>query len=443
MAISTVYTNYGTIIGCNQNDFTVFKGIPFAKSPVGNLRFAPPEKPEAFQEPYHADTFRSIPMQHFTDPDGLYKKEFYSNPEFEFPVSEDCLYLNIWTPAENPTDNLPVIVWIHGGGFEHGFSTELEFDGAEYCKRNVILATISYRVNAFGFLYDPEQEREIGHSGNQGLQDQIAALTWIKENIQAFGGNPDNITLMGQSAGAMSTQILCLSPLSSPMLHQAILQSGGGLSPMSGTFFSKEEAWTLTREYYKLCGVTTMKELLPLSAEFLLDKADELMAAHTFLPFRPVVDGYVLPDTPETMGKRKELAKIPYLMGATKDDLGIPENAVSHRESTFFQSAVSYGKMCASYAFPPIYLYEFCRDLPGSNDGAFHSSELWYTFGTLDRCWRPMEEKDYQISRQMLDYWTNFAKAGNPNGDGLPMWNPSFSPEDVYTTTDPTIMTFI
>lgn len=283
-------------------------------------------------------------MQHFTDPDGLYKKEFYSNPEFEFPISEDCLYLNIWTPAENPTDNLPVIVWIHGGGFEHGFSTELEFDGAEYCKRNVILATISYRVNAFGFLYDTEQEKEIGHSGNQGLQDQMAALTWIKENIQAFGGDPDNITLMGQSAGAMSTQILCLSPLSSPMLHQAILQSGGGLSPMSGTFFSKEEAWELTREYYKLCGVTTMKELLPFSAEFLLNKADELMAAHTFLPFRPVVDGYVLPDTPEAMGKRKELAKIPYLMGATKDDLGIPENAVSHRESTFFQSAVSYGK---------------------------------------------------------------------------------------------------
>ena len=201
--LTTVSSNYGTINGIQKDGYSVFRGIPFAKVPTGALRFAPPQKPESFKEAYDAFTFRSIPMQHFTDPDGLYQKEFYDNPDF--PISEDCLYLNIWTPAHTASEKLPVAVWIHGGGFEHGFSTELEFDGEAYAKKGVILVTISYRVNVFGFLYDQKQEKELGFSGNQGLLDQIAALEWISENIAAFGGNPDNITIMGQSAGAMSS----------------------------------------------------------------------------------------------------------------------------------------------------------------------------------------------------------------------------------------------
>ena len=150
--LTTVSSNYGTINGIQKDGYSVFRGIPFAKVPTGALRFAPPQKHESFKEAYDAFTFRSIPMQHFTDPDGLYQKEFYDNPDFHFPISEDCLYLNIWTPAHTASEKLPVAVWIHGGGFEHGFSTELEFDGEAYAKKGVILATISYRVNVFGCL---------------------------------------------------------------------------------------------------------------------------------------------------------------------------------------------------------------------------------------------------------------------------------------------------
>ena len=143
--LTTVSSNYGTINGIQKDGYSVFRGIPFAKVPTGALRFAPPQKPESFKEAYDAFTFRSIPMQHFTDPDGLYQKEFYDNPDFHFPISEDCLYLNIWTPAHTASEKLPVAVWIHGGGFEHGFSTELEFDGEAYAKKGVILVPASGR----------------------------------------------------------------------------------------------------------------------------------------------------------------------------------------------------------------------------------------------------------------------------------------------------------
>lgn len=355
--LTTVSSNYGTINGIQKDGYSVFRGIPFAKVPTGALRFAPPQKPESFKEAYDAFTFRSIPMQHFTDPDGLYQKEFYDNPDFHFPISEDCLYLNIWTPAHTASEKLPVAVWIHGGGFEHGFSTELEFDGEAYAKKGVILATISYRVNVFGFLYDKKQEEELGFSGNQGLLDQIAALAWISENIAAFGGNPDNITIMGQSAGAMSSHVLTFSPLATPMIHQAILQSGSIACFPSPMVFTKAQAQAVTNKFYELCGVSSIEELRRLPAEDLLDKSDELMTLYPSLPFRPVVDGHVLPDTPDVLTKEGSMAHIPYLMGVTKDDLFIPEGA-SHREGGFFTAAVSFANACRKQNLP-VYLYEF------------------------------------------------------------------------------------
>lgn len=430
--LTTVSSNYGTINGIQKDGYSVFRGIPFAKVPTGALRFAPPQKPESFKEAYDAFTFRSIPMQHFTDPDGLYQKEFYDNPDFHFPISEDCLYLNIWTPAHTASEKLPVAVWIHGGGFEHGFSTELEFDGEAYAKKGVILATISYRVNVFGFLYDQKQEEELGFSGNQGLLDQIAALEWISENIAAFGGNPDNITIMGQSAGAMSSHVLTFSPLAAPMIHQAILQSGSIAGFPSPMVFTKAQAQAVTDKFYELCGVSSIEELRRLPAEDLLDKSDELMTLYPSLPFRPVVDGHVLPDTPDVLTKEGGMAHIPYLMGVTKDDLFIPEGA-SHREGGFFTAAVSFANACRKQDLP-VYLYEFCHDLPGSSDGAFHSSELWYTFGTLDRCWRPMTDADHALAEKMVTCWTDFMKHGNPNSTGTNDWK-SWTEEHPYVKT--------
>ena len=430
--LTTVSSNYGTINGIQKDGYSVFRGIPFAKVPTGALRFAPPQKPESFKEAYDAFTFRSIPMQHFTDPDGLYQKEFYDNPDFHFPISEDCLYLNIWTPAHTASEKLPVAVWIHGGGFEHGFSTELEFDGEAYAKKGVILATISYRVNVFGFLYDQKQEEELGFSGNQGLLDQIAALEWISENIAAFGGNPDNITIMGQSAGAMSSHVLTFSPLAAPMIHQAILQSGSIAGFPSPMVFTKAQAQAVTDKFYELCGVSSIEELRRLPAEDLLDKSDELMTLYPSLPFRPVVDGHVLPYTPDVLTKEGGMAYIPYLMGVTKDDLFIPEGA-SHREGGFFTAAVSFANACRKQNLP-VYLYEFCHDLPGSSDGAFHSSELWYTFGTLDRCWRPMTDADHALAEKMVTCWTDFMKHGNPNGTGTNDWKP-WTEEHPYVKT--------
>ena len=296
----------------------------------------------------------------------------------------------------------------------------------------MILATISYRVNVFGFLYDKKQEEELGFSGNQGLLDQIAALAWIYENIAAFGGNPDNITIMGQSAGAMSSHVLTFSPLATPMIHQAILQSGSIAGFPSPMVFTKAQAQAVTDKLYELCGVSSIEELRGLPAEDLLDRSDELMTLYPSLPFRPVVDGHVLPDTPDVLTKEGGMARIPYLMGVTKDDLFIPEGA-SHREGGFFTAAVSFANTCQKQDLP-VYLYEFCHDLPGSSDGAFHSSELWYTFGTLDRCWRPMTDADHALAEKMVTCWTDFMKHGNPNSTGTNDWKP-WTEEHPYVKT--------
>lgn len=435
--LTEAITVQGHYRGCPGKNCTIFKGIPYAKPPVGNLRFEPPVKPEPFQGVRKADHFSPIAMQHFTDPDGLYQKEFYNNPDFQFPISEDCLYLNIWTPAKQEGQNLPVAVWIHGGGLEHGFSSELEFDGETYCSKGIILVTIAYRVNAFGFLYFPEQDQKLGHSGNLGFLDQAKAIEWVHDNIAAFGGNPDNITLMGQSAGAISTQLLCISPLSRKFIRQTIMQSGGGLTAFPQLYLTKEESEAITKKYYEFCNISGFDELKELPADVLLENSDRLIDFYPFLPFRPVIDGYFLPEHPQEMAARGMLARIPCIIGSTKDDLGIPP-ASSHRNGNLHRSAVSYAELTHSIGYPPVYIYEFCHDLPGSEDGAFHSSELWYTFGTLDRCWRPMQETDYSLSHNMTDYWTTFMKTGNPNQPDdphLPQWEP-------YTPGNPFVYTF-
>ena len=215
MAITETKTKYGQVHGVQKDGYTVFRGVPYAKPPVGEKRFCPPEEPACWEGVYKADHFGCVCPQTEHEPDSFYGKEFYLDPEFGMKQSEDCLYLNIWTPANTVDEKLPVAFWIHGGAFMHGFSHESEFDGAAYCERGVILVAINYRLGAFGFLAHPwlSEESGAGRSGNYAILDQIAALKWVKENIAAFGGDPENITVFGQSAGCMSVQTLVSSPL--------------------------------------------------------------------------------------------------------------------------------------------------------------------------------------------------------------------------------------
>ena len=212
MAITIVKTKAGTVSGVEipGKDITVFRGVPFAAPPVGELRWKAPQPVEPWEGVRKADTFAPPAWQDMHKPGSFYDHEWGNEP---FTCSEDCLYLNIWTPAHEPDEKLPVAVWIYGGGFMSGFAHEREFDGEAFAEKKVIYVSINYRLHVFGYLAHPELDKEAGRSGNYGLLDQIAALKWVHENIAAFGGDPGNVMVFGQSAGAGSTIALFCSPL--------------------------------------------------------------------------------------------------------------------------------------------------------------------------------------------------------------------------------------
>lgn len=433
MALTRAKTTEGIVRGVPKDGYTVFKGVPYAKPPVGPLRFEAPEDPDPYpggyydaaQWPAMAVQCRTDPPEGEPDPMGLYAREFHDDQRFSVPASEDCLYLNIWTPARDAGEKLPVAVWIHGGALNHGYCSEKEFDGEAYAARGVILVSIAYRVNVFGFMYTEEQESRVGHSGNQGHLDQVKALTWVKKNIAAFGGDSENITLFGQSAGAMSSQVLAASPLTDGLFDRVILQSGGGLIGLASVQ-TRGEALELGREVMERCGVSSVDELKALPSATLYRAACEMERAHQGLVFRTVIDDYLLDDDLPTMAEKGDLAKVPYMIGYTKDDIAsVPGQ--SPRESLLYKAAEDYALRLERMEYPPVYVYEFLHDLPGSEDGAFHSAELWYTFGTLGRCWRPMGEADYALSKEMVKLWTDFMKTGVPSED----WR-GFTEDDPY-----------
>ena len=344
----------------------------------------------------------------------FYGKEFYD--EMVPPESEDCLYLNIWTPASAaPGDNLPVLFWIHGGAFMHGCGTEKEFDGEGFAKKGVILVSINYRVNVFGFFAHPELEKENteGVSGNYGLLDQAFALNWVRENIAAFGGDAAKITLAGQSAGCMSVQNLISSPLTKGMVRGAVLQSGGGLRALHATP-SKEQLWEISQKLMEHLGVSTLEELRQVPALKLRDAAYAVNGPG--LGWTPHQDGWLLPASVDELAETGAIHDIAYMIGSTGNDIG-SGTLLQESGARFCQNQLDLGRK-------PAYFYFFDRKLPGDGAGAFHSCELWYEFETLGRCWRPWEDCDRELARVMSNYWANFAKAGNPNGEGLPHWEP-------------------
>ena len=433
-----ITTRYGRIEGVAERGCTVYKGVPYAKPPVGELRWRRPRAPEAWEGVLHADRFGNKSVQFGNPTDTFYKREFYSDPAFDVPVGEDCLYLNIWTP-ESGGEKLPVAIYVHGGAFVGGAGSNLPFVCDALVGTGLIVVTINYRLGALGFLCHPllgvPGESEAG--GNLGLWDQLAAIRWVKENIAAFGGDPDNISVFGQSAGAMSLQALAVSPLSRGLFRRMALQSGGGYRNPLGEYRPIEKAETFGDDLLEALGLprdawktdvearaaarralweTPEAELLPalgkaLGMAFMQRKG---------MPYVPVIDGELIPDDGNRLIERGDALPISYLLGCNGDDLTAAKEGPTPDNSPMHRANAEYAMRMEK----PAYVYYFDRKLPGDGAGAFHSAELWYVFGSLDFCWRPLEEHDRRLSERMVAYWSNFFRSGDPNGGGLPVWRP-------------------
>ena len=350
----------------------------------------------------------------FYDEEKNEKKYFYYN-EFRkgetYTYDEDCLFLNIWTPEDaKEGDALPVIVYIHGGGFTGGCGHEKHFDGPVWPKEHVIAVTINYRLGPMGFVTLPELKEEVGHTGNYGLYDQMTAIRWVKDNICAFGGDPGNITIMGQSAGAMSVQQHCLSPLTKGLFQKAVLSSGGGVNKIL-TPAAPEKFYDFWHAVMANCGCETLPQFRQVSPEklFAAWQKTKQEVKGGGQACSPCLDGRLVVDSGVTILEKGQQHQIPYMAGSTSHDMMPP-------------ILYSMSKSWCKAQEKPSYSWYFDRKLPGDKNGAWHSSDLWYWFGTLPNGWRPWEEKDQQLSELMVRYLCNFAKKGNPNGPGNPEW---------------------
>ncbi len=444
-----------------------FKGIPFAAPPVGELRWKEPQPVADWAGVKPADRFGPSPMQAAPRPFGAYTAEFLIA---ESPISEDCLYLNIWTGARSPDEKRPVLVWIYGGGFGAGGTNAPIYDGEALAAKGVIFVSIAYRVGVFGFLAHPELTRESPHgaSGHYGLMDQIAGLRWIQRNISAFGGDPTNVTIAGQSTGAMSISALAASPVARGLFRRVIVESGtllvrGGASAAVDRAAAEQAGVAMA----SAAGATTVAQLRA------LPPADLLAAMRG--RFGPVVDGYVLtapvadsfaegppPDLDLLTGWNADeyrsvtvvpaatyAARIRALHGANADaflrnypgttnEEAAQSQRVISRDETFAMGSFKWATLQAR-AKRPVYVYQFTRNLPAAGDevryGAFHTAEVPYALGTLRFLKnRPLELVDHALSEQMTSYWANYARTGNPNGPGLPVW-PQFNPETAPVMT--------
>jgi para-nitrobenzyl esterase len=443
----------------STGDVTAYKGIPFAAPPVGDLRWKAPQPAAHWDGVKKCDAFGPSPMQSKPVPFMVYTSEFLIP---EQPISEDCLYLNVWTNAKTKADKKPVFVWIYGGGFGSGGSACPIYDGEAMAKKGIIFVSINYRVGVFGFLAHPELTKESNGkaSGNYGLLDQIAALKWIKKNIAAFGGDPGRVTIAGQSAGSMSVNCLVASPLAKGLFSGAIAESGSLLikNPVavSGTLQAAEQEGAKLAEKN---GAKTLAEMRALPAEEVLKKFQGRYA--------PIVDGYVLPQTVADIFAANKQNHVPLIIGWNGDEFGgatlskenfskkaekdygsdareflkyfpaeTDEQAKRSqvelsRDQAFGLSGYKWANIQSNIPGSPVYVYNFTRKVPATGDmakyGAFHTAEVCYVMDNLKFLNnRPFEPADYALAKMMSGYWVNFVKTGNPNGGGLPVW-PKYS----------------
>src|SRR5690606_12199165 len=400
-----------------------YKGIPFAAPPVGDLRWKEPQPVVPWEGVKVADSYGAAAMQVTWDPNSFYGKEWQASGSV--PFKEDCLYLNVWTPAAGKVDEkLPVAMWIHGGGYREGFAFEPEMDGGEdWASRGVILVTVTYRLGVMGFFSHPllSSESPNGVSGNYGLMDQAAALKWINKNIAQFGGDPNNITIFGQSAGAGSVQSLLASPKSNNLISKAISMSGGGLGSRPGN--PLDTAQVANKKLMDFFGKETLSDMRQLSFDELIEMSQKYAdSTKTRVGWSPVIDGYFLNDTFSNEALAGNIPDIPYMFGFTSNDV-----------SDMTQPVNDFAALRAEQSNKPTYAYLFQRQLPGDESGAFHSADLWYVFNSFKHSWRPFTAGDKALANQIVDYWTNFAKYGDPNGENGGAWKP-------YTKESPEFM---
>jgi para-nitrobenzyl esterase len=436
-----------------------FRGIPYAAPPIGNLRWKPPNPVTAWKGVRKADHFGPRCMQRGLFGDMMFRSD---------GMSEDCLYLNVWTPAGSEGRKLPVLVYFYGGGFVGGDGSEYRYDGASLARRGIVTITVNYRLDVFGFLALPALASESPHhaTGNYGLLDQVAALHWVHRNIAAFGGNPDEITIGGESAGSMSVSALMASPLSKGLVQRAIGESGavlGNLKPRPLALAEQQG-----EAYEKIVGAKSLAALRAMPARALLAACgDKGVAA-----FGPDIDGWFLPRSPGAIYAAGDQAHIPLLVGSNSQEgywadllKGEPPTPGNYRaavEKQYDQDAPEVLKLYPGnsddqvkasgtalagdqfIAFAtwrwmhlqrktgdaPVYYYYFTKGRPAKRDGsagpdpgAVHSGEIEYALGNLATnhvyAWT---EADYRVSATMEGYFANFIKTGDPNGPGLPHW---------------------
>jgi para-nitrobenzyl esterase len=476
----TAKVQSGSLSGKPEKDgkVTSFKGIPYAAPPLGELRWRPPRPALPWDGVRAADHFGPSALQ---DPQGdFFQREFFPKP---LEMSEDCLYLNIWTPALSPEEKLPVFVWIHGGGLEWWSGSSIPFDGANLAELGVVVVTINYRLGIFGLFAHPLLSRESpdGVSGNYAILDQIAALKWVKENIRGFGGDPDMVTIGGESGGSRSIAIHLASPLSECLFHRAIMQSGSAVGGWALDLTLSDGEKTGLALGDRL-GAKTPEDLRLIPAEKL--QAGYKAEKNNGLRFFTYMDGHVYKDNPGRIFQDGGEHKVPILNGNTKNE-GVHDYSKVSAETYTADIRRRYGADAGSYlaSYPgstreeaiaslsaassdqyfvahramsyfhykatgeKVYQYIFTKVPPGRESGyygSFHTGEIAYVFRNLDYIKRPWTKEDYTFSDMTARYWTNFIKNGDPNGNGLPLWEPCLSKDSaVMLLGDETRMTAV